>query len=282
MDILLSQERLWYGWRKPHEKLGPLTAAMQERGMRRVLDLGCGAGRHLVYLALQGFEVCGTDIDVRGLAHARAWLEQEGLSANLAVADMEALPYPDGFFDAVVSMYVIHHNLLDGIRRTVAGVRRVLRPGGWFFATVNAWGDFKEGRGAKLEPGTWLVCESDCDVPVPHHLFREDGLRSVWEGFHILELERKTHERVDAHSGQSRLSAHWEVWRKGEVYVNAQGVWHVYNVKADLEELLEGFKWEVVGLLLEDQSVVDVPSDSRAISAIFEQLVVERIKPRHH
>lgn len=53
----------------------------------------------------------------------------------------------------------------------------------------------------------------------------------------------------------------------------------MYNVKADLEELLAGFKWEVVGLLLEDQSVIDVPSDSRAISAIFEQLVVERIKP---
>jgi len=53
----------------------------------------------------------------------------------------------------------------------------------------------------------------------------------------------------------------------------------MYNVKADLEALLEGFKWEVVGLLLEDQSVIDVPSDSRAISAIFEQLVVERIKP---
>lgn len=59
----------------------------------------------------------------------------------------------------------------------------------------------------------------------------------------------------------------------------------MYNVKADLEELLEGFKWEVVGLLLEDQSVIDVPSDSRAISAIFEQLVVERIQPiaqRYH
>jgi hypothetical protein len=53
----------------------------------------------------------------------------------------------------------------------------------------------------------------------------------------------------------------------------------MYNVKADLEKLLAGFKWEVVGLLLEDQSVIDVPSDSRAISAIFEQLVVERIKP---
>lgn len=51
------------------------------------------------------------------------------------------------------------------------------------------------------------------------------------------------------------------------------------DIKADLEEALAGFKWEVIGLLLENQRVIDVPSDSRAISAIFEQLVVERIKP---
>jgi SAM-dependent methyltransferase len=183
---------------------------MQERGMRRVLDLGCGAGRHLVFLAGRGFEMHGTDIDSQGLARARNWLEQEGLSVHLALADMEALPFPDGFFDAVVSTNVIHHNLLDGIRRTVAGVWRVLRPGGWFFATVNAWGDYKEGQGPEIEPGTWLVCEPDCDVPVPHHLFREDELRDVWEGFRILELERK--EYHSQHYGADLISAYWEVW----------------------------------------------------------------------
>ena len=211
-ETSIPTERLWYGWKTPHEKFGSLAAAMRQQGMQRMLDLGCGAGRHLVYLARQGFEVYGTDIDSRGLARARAWLEQEGLAVHLVLADMEALSFPGGFFDAVVSTNVIHHNLLDGIRRTVAGVRRALRPGGWFFATVNAWGDFKEGRGPELEPGTWLVCETDCDVPVPHHLFREDELRSLWEGFRILELERKTHEWRDADSGQPYLSAHWEVW----------------------------------------------------------------------
>ena len=204
------QERFWYSWRTPHEKIGSLAAAMQGQGMRRVLDLGCGAGRHLVFLARQGFEMYGTDVDPYGLARARSWLEQEGLSAHLAVADMDALPFPGGFFDAVVSTNVIHHNLLDGIRRTVAGVRRVLQPGGWFFATVNAWGDFKEGRGPEVEPGTWLVHELDCDVPVPHHLFQEDELRSVWEGFHVLELERNEHH--SQHDGADLISAYWEVW----------------------------------------------------------------------
>ena len=119
----LPSERLWYSWKTPHEKFGPLAAAMQERGMQRVLDLGCGGGRHLVFLVGQGFEMYGTDIDPHGLARARNWLEQEGLSAHLAVADMDDLPSPSGFFDAVVSTYVIHHNVVEGIVRTVAGVR---------------------------------------------------------------------------------------------------------------------------------------------------------------
>ena len=179
--------------------------------MRRVLDLGCGGGRHLVYLASQGFETFGTDVDPYGLAHARSWLEQEGLSAHLAVVDMENLPYLNGFFDAVVSTYVIHHNVLEGVQRTLAGVRRVLQPGGWFFATVRAWCGPEDWRGPEIEPGTWLVRERDCDVLVPHHLFREDELRAVWEGFRIVDLERNEYERV-GESGQPKLSAHWEVW----------------------------------------------------------------------
>ena len=210
-DTPLPSERFWYRWKSPHEKLGPLAAAMRERGMRRVLDLGCGGGRHLVYLASQGFEIYGTDVDPHGLACARGWLAQEGRPVHLAVADMEALPYPGGFFAAVVSTYVIHHNVVEGIQRTLAGVRRVLQPGGWFFATVRAWCGPEDWRGPEIEPGTWLVREPDCDVPAPHHLFHEDELRAVWAGFHIIELERNEYERVDE-SGQPKLSAHWEVW----------------------------------------------------------------------
>ncbi len=46
-----------------------------------------------------------------------------------------------------------------------------------------------------------------------------------------------------------------------------------FDLKADLEGYMAGFKWDVVGLLLESDEVIDVPSDARAISAIFEELV---------
>jgi tellurite methyltransferase len=201
----------WYAWQQPHERLVSLAAAMRARGTQRLLDLGCGAGRHLVYLAQQGFALYGVDLDPYGLARARRWLEQEGLPACLAVADMETLPYPDGFFDAVISTSVIHHNTVDGIRRTVVEVQRLLRPGGWFFATLNARGDYKEGRGPQIEPGTWLVKEFGCDMPSPHHLFQEDELRAVWDGFRLVELERKAYQFQRGDPPEILTSAHWEV-----------------------------------------------------------------------
>ena len=59
--------------------------------MKRVLDLGCGAGRHTVYLAQEGFEVYTLDISLEGVEHIAQWLTGEGLQANLQQADMTAL-----------------------------------------------------------------------------------------------------------------------------------------------------------------------------------------------
>lgn len=52
-----------------------------------------------------------------------------------------------------------------------------------------------------------------------------------------------------------------------------------FDIKADLERYMAGFRWDVVGLLLETDEIIDVPSDARAISAIFEELVIARILP---
>jgi cyclopropane fatty-acyl-phospholipid synthase-like methyltransferase len=65
---------------------------LKARGARRVLDLGCGAGRHLVYLAREGFEMHGMDIAENGLAHAQRWLESESLAAELIKSDMGTIP----------------------------------------------------------------------------------------------------------------------------------------------------------------------------------------------
>lgn len=101
--------------------------------MKRILDLGCGSGRHIVYLAKESFEVYGIDISPIGIELAKRWMEDEKLKASLITGDIyNKLPYADTFFDAVISVQVIHHNTARNIRRLVAEIWRLLQPKGLF------------------------------------------------------------------------------------------------------------------------------------------------------
>lgn len=178
--------------------------------MKTVLDLGCGAGRHTVYLAQEGFEVYALDISPEGVERTAQWLTREGLQANLQQADITALPYPDDLFDSIVSVSVLHHNTIANIRTAMAEIRRTLRPGGLLFATECAKGDHQDGQGEQIENGTYLAPE-DADQPgVPHHFFDEDEVKAQLHGFVVIELERDAQEFVDG-SGRRALSVHWDI-----------------------------------------------------------------------
>jgi SAM-dependent methyltransferase len=184
-DELFQDER--FRWQEPQNHVVSFVQDLKRRGARRILDLGFGAGRHVIYLAQEGFQVCGIDISPRGLEYTRAWLQQEGLHADLKLSDMTVIPYPDRCFDAVISTYVIHHNTLDNIRRCVAEMYRVLAPGGRVLATVQSKRGYRHGKGQEIEPDTFIP-DTGLDAGIPHHFFDEAGLLDLFAAFTVVSL----------------------------------------------------------------------------------------------
>ncbi len=113
--------------------LPPLVRFARRRGSAplRILDVGCGTGRALrqVATALPGQRYFGVDLSPHFVEQARE--ELEGVpEVTLVAENAEALPFRDGYFDAVTSVYLFHE-LPRRTRRTVmAELRRVVRPGG--------------------------------------------------------------------------------------------------------------------------------------------------------
>jgi SAM-dependent methyltransferase len=71
----------------------------------RVLDVACGSGNAAIAAARYGCEVVGIDYVPALLARGRRRAEAEGVSVELLEGDAESIPFPDGSFDAVLSVY---------------------------------------------------------------------------------------------------------------------------------------------------------------------------------
>ena len=115
-----------YHFEKLHHllRLVPFDAC---RG-RTVLEVGCGAGVDLVRFARGGAAVTGVDLARSAIELAAANFAQQGLTADLRVADGEQLPFPDAAFDLVFAHGVVQYTPNPGT--LVEEVRRVLKPGG--------------------------------------------------------------------------------------------------------------------------------------------------------
>ncbi len=190
-------------WLEPHPAVAAILPELQARGARRVLDLGCGVGRHALLFAGQGFAVEAIDGSPTGLAVLRETAAARGLQVSLHQGLADALPFPDAGFDYVLSWNVIHHGTLGDLGRRLGEIWRVLKPGGLLQATVLSTRDSNYGVGRAIAPDTFVIDRVERKGH-PHCYCDAATLVGLLAGFELLTLSQQLQERRAG-------SHHWHI-----------------------------------------------------------------------
>jgi ubiquinone/menaquinone biosynthesis C-methylase UbiE len=191
---------------------------------QRVLDLGCGEGRHVINLAaVEQVDAVGVDLSLDDLATARTRLGEfrQMLADADTTVDIDAhassgqatlfgvlagdalrLPFADNSFDGVICSEVLEH--IPDYRAALREIQRVLRPGGYFFASVpRAW----------CERICWRLSREYHQTPGGHlRIFAAPVLRG--------EIEQCGFECYHEHGAHALHTIYWWLqclfWRRRE------------------------------------------------------------------
>lgn len=177
----------------PERRFADFADEYLRQGMR-VLDVGCGKGRHSLYCARRGIETHAVDTSEDALKHLREESEKEQLFELLKVAKADAgdLPFPDRYFDAAFSVHVLVHGMWKDVKRYFKEVSRVLKSGGLLFF-IELPSEFVEDAKApetvELERGTYVKLRIR-DADVIHHLLSGEDLKELLKDYDIIKEER--------------------------------------------------------------------------------------------
>jgi len=129
---------------------------------RRVLDVSCGIGTQALGLALQGFEVAGSDLSAAAVERARRESGRCGVDLALSVCDVRQAQghHGKGFGVVISADNSLPHLLTDqDLLRALEQMRACLAPGGGCIVTIRDYASEQRGRhlvkpyGVRLEDG---------------------------------------------------------------------------------------------------------------------------------
>jgi len=107
---------------------------------KRVIDIGCGGGRNIVYFLKKGFDVFGVDQQPEAIEQVRALsaaLAPDNDTSNFRCETVESMSFDDGFFDVAICSAVLHFARDKNHFETMLySIWRVLKPGGFLFARL--------------------------------------------------------------------------------------------------------------------------------------------------
>jgi 2-polyprenyl-3-methyl-5-hydroxy-6-metoxy-1,4-benzoquinol methylase len=150
-----------------------------------ILDVGCGCGRHLVYLTAIGYTVFGIDTSDIALEKAKEHLKAFGLKATLQKSTMWDIPFDDTVFSAALVINVLNHAMPDEITNTVSAISERLVHDGLLLVTLLTNNDYRR-CGRQVDKNTF-ICDKGPEKGVLHTFFDESLAKALFKENFIID-----------------------------------------------------------------------------------------------
>lgn len=184
----INDEKCWY---KVSDEFLPAALKWKDMGFNKFLDIGCGPGRHSIFMSKLGFDVSALDLSDYAIKELNEKAKQMNLQIKTYIHDMLELPFEDNSFDCVLAFHSIYHTDFNGLKKIVSEIKRVLKPSKEAFITFNS----KESDSFiytkyKIINNCTIIKKGGIEDGIPHTYIDYNDLIELLKGFNILKIQQ--------------------------------------------------------------------------------------------
>jgi len=179
-------------WEKPNPYINLLEDKLKKffRDKIHVLDVGYGAGRHIIYFNKEKFLVSGFDIAPTAKNYTEKLISLSSNKIDLKTFDMNQIPwlYKTEYFEGVIAINVIHHTNYNNFTKIIHEIARIMVKDGLFLATIASKENYKYKKGKKIDEYTFLT-DIGAEKGIPHCFLDKSDITKIFTPkFQLLEL----------------------------------------------------------------------------------------------
>ena len=123
---------------------------------KNVLDIGCGAGRHLLLFGHKGANTFGIDSSKEAIGTSKRFLKEFKINSEIKLGNSTKIPYKDNFFDIIILWGIFHYLSPEDQQKTIKEVIRVSKNGAWVIFSLRSKNDSRYGLGKQIRRNTFL------------------------------------------------------------------------------------------------------------------------------
>ncbi len=199
-------------WQKPDPAVLELIENHPAGQFPRVLDLGCGPGRHALAFARGGYRVTAVDASKMALVQVEERAREKRLKLETILGDFRTTLFAPETFDLVICYNVVYHGLREEMVRGINQCQQYLRPGGLLFLTCPTRDDGKYGDGEEVAPHTFRSGEKSVHPGDLHYFSDCQDLECFFAGLEIMSRKKKEHYWKQ--DGIVNFSSYWQLIAK--------------------------------------------------------------------